>query len=699
MRKLATIRQISDIREIQGADAIELAIIDGWQTVVKKSEFKAGEMVVFCEIDSWIPHDLAPFLSKGKEPREYQGIKGERLRSAKIRGQLSQGLVLPINGIEFSAIGDDVSDILGIVKWEREIPAQLRGQAKGNFPSFLRKTDQERVQNLVREIERIRESGEPEMFEVSIKLDGCFGYRTYLPTWGGSSVMIGDIVTKGLRPTLIGKNDHGDLVPCEITNVFNNGTKDHWIDINFIPPMTARMAGKSGRLRVTPNHKVFLASGQEIDAGNVKPGDSMISYITTPDDAGLHFIRSSLLGDGCISTKHGRGWRFEECHTKNGGIEYTNYVRECLGDLYCATSERKSGYGSSMISVSSKQYATLESLKLEWYSNGKAIIPSNLEWIDDFSVAKWYMDDGSLSHSDQQNDRAVFNTNAYSADDAQRLREKLESMYGISSSLQNNKGIVIRINYGDGSIHSFWRAIAPHIHPSMRYKLPAEYRGVEFVPYKPCKEVIKPISVQVVSVEQVDVNKKNFPNGRTGFDIETTTHNYVCGGLLVHNSSFTAYHNNGATGFCSRNLELKPEDEGSVYAQVFRKYHLADALAATGMNVAIQGEIMGQGIQGNREGLTEPTLYVFDVFDIDAQQYMNPGERMNFFSMFLQHLGVQHVPLLCFIDSLPAVTDILRMADGNSINNPVREGIVFKSCDRDFSFKAISDTFLLKGGD
>ena len=169
--------------------------------------------------------------------------------------------------------------------------------------------------------------------------------------------------------------------------------------------------------------------------------------------------------------------------------------------------------------------------------------------------------------------------------------------------------------------------------------------------------------------------------------------------IKLDGTSFTAYHNNGATGFCSRNLELKPEDEGSVYAQVFRKYNLADALAATDMNVAIQGEILSPGIQGNREGLTEPTLYVFDVFDIDARQYMNPGERMNFFSMFLQHLGVQHVPLLCFIDSLPAVTDILRMADGKSINNPVREGLVFKSCERDFSFKAISDTFLLKGGD
>ena len=104
MRKLATIRQIDDIRAIDGADAIELAIIGGWQTVVKKDEFAPGQKVVFVEIDAWVPHSLAPFLSRGKEPREYKGIPGERLRSAKIRGQISQGIVLPLSAIE-SATG------------------------------------------------------------------------------------------------------------------------------------------------------------------------------------------------------------------------------------------------------------------------------------------------------------------------------------------------------------------------------------------------------------------------------------------------------------------------------------------------------------------------------------------------------------------------------------------------------------------
>ena len=92
-RKLASIRRIADIQPIEGADAIVVATIDGWKLVVKKDEFKVGDLALYIEIDSWVPHRLAPFLSKGQEPREYNGVKGERLRTIKLRGQVSQGLL------------------------------------------------------------------------------------------------------------------------------------------------------------------------------------------------------------------------------------------------------------------------------------------------------------------------------------------------------------------------------------------------------------------------------------------------------------------------------------------------------------------------------------------------------------------------------------------------------------------------------
>ena len=177
MRKMATIRKIDELRPIVGADAIECAIVGGWTCVVKKGEYTVGDLAVYLEIDSWVPTELAPFLSKGKEPRVFGGIKGERLRTVKLRGQLSQGLllslgVLPAND-DFNGAwteGEDVSELLGIVKWEMPMNAQLAGMARGNFPSVIPKTDQERVQNLKGEIAQAITDGLN--FEVTEKLEG-----------------------------------------------------------------------------------------------------------------------------------------------------------------------------------------------------------------------------------------------------------------------------------------------------------------------------------------------------------------------------------------------------------------------------------------------------------------------------------------------------------------------------------------------
>lgn len=176
-RQLATVRVVSELLPIEGADRIELAQIDGWNVIVKKGEYQVGDLAIYLEIDSWVPSAIAPFLTReGKTPREYQGIPGERLRTMKMRGEISQGLLLPLSvadafmGIVVGRLafqeGDDLTQLLGILKWEREIPACLRGKAAGNFPGELRKTDQTRVQNAKRIL------GKDDQWEMSIKLDG-----------------------------------------------------------------------------------------------------------------------------------------------------------------------------------------------------------------------------------------------------------------------------------------------------------------------------------------------------------------------------------------------------------------------------------------------------------------------------------------------------------------------------------------------
>lgn len=181
-RKLATIRRIDELRPIEGADKIELAIVGGWKVVCQKGLYVVNDLAAYFEIDSWIPAGIAPFLSKGKDPREFEGIKGERLRTIKLRGQLSQGLLMPIAELQKYgsdqdvgfhvpvtwAEGEDITEALGIKKWEKPINAQLAGVCKGNFPTRIPKTDQERVQNLKKEIA----AAQGMVFEVTEKLEG-----------------------------------------------------------------------------------------------------------------------------------------------------------------------------------------------------------------------------------------------------------------------------------------------------------------------------------------------------------------------------------------------------------------------------------------------------------------------------------------------------------------------------------------------
>jgi len=184
LRKLASIRVISDIEQIPNADVIELAIVDGWKVVVAKNVgHQIGNKVVYCEIDSFLPIEPEfEFLRKTsfKKMGEEEGF---RLKTIKLKGQVSQGLLIPLNDAievmkrrngevytEMLEVGKDVSQLLGIQKYEPPIPAELAGKVKGLFPSFLYKTDEMRIQNLVNEYEEWKKSDKT--FYVGEKLDG-----------------------------------------------------------------------------------------------------------------------------------------------------------------------------------------------------------------------------------------------------------------------------------------------------------------------------------------------------------------------------------------------------------------------------------------------------------------------------------------------------------------------------------------------
>jgi RNA ligase (TIGR02306 family) len=177
-RAMAYVVKIDDVQPIEGADRIDLYKVGGWTLVGKKGEMNKGDLACYIEIDSWVPHTIAPFLTQdGHFPKVYNEVEGQRLKTKRMKGIYSQGLLLSIHYLndivdlipyEPLREGTDLTNILGIQKWELPISAELRGVVKGDFPSFIPKTDQERVQNLT----RVLPNYYGESFEITEKLHG-----------------------------------------------------------------------------------------------------------------------------------------------------------------------------------------------------------------------------------------------------------------------------------------------------------------------------------------------------------------------------------------------------------------------------------------------------------------------------------------------------------------------------------------------
>lgn len=223
-RKLATIRKISKVEKHPNADSLDICTVDGWKVVTRLNEFKEGDFAVYFEVDSFLP--IRPefeFLRKSSYKKLSDGREGFRLKTVRLRGELSQGLLLPLTilsgnkeiynsdiknisdteiiypilefvsepdgycptlfwkdeennfpwkdeGTKFIELRENtnITELLEITKYDPPIGAILSRDAKGLFPSFLRKTDEERIQN----IPWILEQYKNEKVYVTEKLDG-----------------------------------------------------------------------------------------------------------------------------------------------------------------------------------------------------------------------------------------------------------------------------------------------------------------------------------------------------------------------------------------------------------------------------------------------------------------------------------------------------------------------------------------------
>ena len=191
-RKLVTLRKVKDINPIKKADMIERLTVDGWDVVAQKDEFEVGDVGVFFEVDSGLPVEDSryDFLSKGGS-KDFHGKQVYRIRTMRLRGVISQGLLKPlteypeiekylkVNEISLDDAVEqrlDFSEMLDVIKYEP--PLKVRGaDAAGGFPFWIRKTDQERINNVYDIMEADHKHDE---FVATLKMDGSSTTVAYI---------------------------------------------------------------------------------------------------------------------------------------------------------------------------------------------------------------------------------------------------------------------------------------------------------------------------------------------------------------------------------------------------------------------------------------------------------------------------------------------------------------------------------------
>lgn len=162
--KLASIERIKSIETHHNADSLEICTVLGYKAIVKKGQYKEGELVIFIQPDTVLPDASWSAFYKSKS---------NRVKAVKLRGVWSMGIIESPSIIKYNTYlaeeGYEVSEILGIQKYEAPIPQDL--SAKGNLPFGIFKTDESRYQSI--------DVPYGEIVDISLKLDGQSGSYAY----------------------------------------------------------------------------------------------------------------------------------------------------------------------------------------------------------------------------------------------------------------------------------------------------------------------------------------------------------------------------------------------------------------------------------------------------------------------------------------------------------------------------------------
>ena len=282
MRRLVTIQKVKAISSIVDSDFLELAHVMGWQCVVKKGEFKAGDLGVYFEVDSFLPvEERYEFLRNSSYRDNVDNGVGFRIRTAKMRGQLSQGLLLPLAKfpeLEGSVEGDDVTEKLGVKKWYIPETSSPAGVIVGERPYGIPASDEIRIQSAMELLDQLK--GKP--YYITTKMDGTSGIVYFIDGKIGCCSRNMEI-----------KDEEGALYWMP---VYTYSLKEKLSKLGKNIVLTGEICGpgiQKNKLRL-PSLEWYVFDVKDWDAGKYLPYDNALEICT---GLGLKFVPLEERGD------------------------------------------------------------------------------------------------------------------------------------------------------------------------------------------------------------------------------------------------------------------------------------------------------------------------------------------------------------------------------------------------------------------
>lgn len=757
-RELAYVVLIDDIKPIEGADRVETAIVGGWRIMVRKDQFKPGDPAIYFEIDSKVPET---------EPFKFMESKGYKVKTQKyFKGTvISQGLLMSAedfgwhiaqcreykyktpyivdNNSHTHHVEDEsrfLTKQLGVTyydpednkrkatpisysadkhrwiwkwlmkrSWGRWLLGKLglQGSHKSQWPAWVKRSDEERIQNMP----WILEDKEP--WIVTEKVDGCLDANVSVVTNIGA-IKISKIVNNKMNVDVLTYNE--STGKCEYKPIEGYHKWERVSDMYDVVVSQQGYKGgnKNKHIRCTSEHSFYVGNNKYVKAKDLKETDTIYHRFITIDSYSKEILLGILLGDGSLNQKYG---------VYSGAVDFSHSIKQkeyfyetvrILGEGNTSISNLTSGYGSEILSCHYRSNQEFKEIVLNncIKDNRKYVTESWANMLTPISLAFWYMDDGTIHNADDTNVRPtiVISTNNFSYEECENLKEALLNKFNIQCEIRTGaayKGNTLYMNTINAD--KFATLIAPYICPSMKYKLPAYLRCINYC----LGEYESTNGNGIIQTKIVSIEKIADYNHRYVFDLTVEgNHNYFANGILTHNTStsFAMYRNKWPHKndyyVCSRNVVLYSanqkvyyETPKNYYWEMAEKYHMKEVLEGllkdfpTAEWVYIQGETYGEGVQKRSYSLKGRDLAVFNLV------FSHCG-RVNSVEMksILAKYNVPCVPILNENFILPdTVDEMLEYADGVSdIDGGMREGVVLRSLDGQRSFKAVSNKYLLK---